>query len=164
RSLASIAASVPVPIARPRSACARAGASFTPEGRHYLCRVSCGGSVVLVDETTEAVATADLALGRSLPPLVEVGRSEFERAMWSLSVVMVDIDPEHTFEVAAVEDQQPVETLGTDRADRSLRNRVRLRRPHGRLHDPDAFAAEYLVEAAAVFAVAVTKQELHAVV
>jgi len=43
--------------------------------------------VVLVDEATEAVATADLALGRSLPSLVEVGRREFERPMWSFSVV-----------------------------------------------------------------------------
>jgi hypothetical protein len=40
-----------------------------------------------VDEAAESVATADLALGRSLPSLVEVGRLEFERPIWSLSVV-----------------------------------------------------------------------------
>jgi len=31
------------------------------EGRHYSCRASGGGSVVLVDETAEPVAAADLA-------------------------------------------------------------------------------------------------------
>ena len=57
------------------------------EGRHYSCRGSCGGSVVLVDEAAEAVATADLAFGRSLRPLVGVGRPEFDGAMRSLAVV-----------------------------------------------------------------------------
>lgn len=84
--------------------------------------------------------------------------------MWSLSVVVVDVDAEHAFEVAAVEDQQPVETLATHRADKALRDRVRLWRPHGRLYDPDAFAAEHLVEGAAVLAVAVTDQEPDALV
>ena len=46
-----------------------------------MCRVSCGGSVVLVDEAAESVATADLALRRSLGSPVEFGRPEVERAM-----------------------------------------------------------------------------------
>src|SRR5436190_16486243 len=41
---------------------------------------------------------------------------------------------------------------------------VRLRRPHRRLHDPDATAAEDLVEGAAVLAIAVTDQETRALV
>ena len=32
-----------------------------PEGRHYWCRVSCGGFVVLVDEAAEPVVTANFA-------------------------------------------------------------------------------------------------------
>src|SRR6266540_2303351 len=120
--------------------------SATPEGRHYSCRGSCGGSVVLVDEAAEAVATADLALKRSLPSLVESGRPEFEGAMRSLAVVVVDVDAEHAFEVTAVEDQQPVETLGTQSADEALRDCVGFRCAHRRLHDADAFAAEHLVE------------------
>ena len=83
--------------------------------------------MVLVDEATEAVATADLALGRSLPWLVEVGRPEFERPMWSLLVVVVDVDVEHAFEVAAVEDQKPIEALGTHRSNKALRDRVEPR-------------------------------------
>jgi hypothetical protein len=31
------------------------------EGRHYSCRCSCGGAVVLVDEAAEPVAAVDLA-------------------------------------------------------------------------------------------------------
>src|SRR5712692_2453794 len=72
---------------------------------------------------------------------------------------MVDIDAEHAFEMTAVEDQQPIETLGTHSADEALRDRVRLRRSHRRLHNPDALAAEHLVEGTAVFAVPVTDQE-----
>jgi hypothetical protein len=77
---------------------------------------------------------------------------------------MVDVDAEHSFEVAAVDDQQPVETLGTHSANEALSDRVGFRRAHRRLQDPDAFAAEHLVEGAAVFAVAVTDQEADALV
>ena len=54
--------------------------------------------------------------------------------MRPLGVVVVDVDAEHTLEVAAVEDQQPVETLRADGSDEALCDRVCLRRPHGRLH------------------------------
>jgi len=69
---------------------------------------------------------------------------------------MVDVDAENSFEMAAVEDQQPVETLGTHSTDEPLRDCVGFRRAHRRLRDPDAFAAEHLIEGAAVLAVAVT--------
>jgi CubicO group peptidase (beta-lactamase class C family) len=41
----------------------RATRASTPggEGRHYSCRASSGGSVVLMDETAEPVAAADFA-------------------------------------------------------------------------------------------------------
>lgn len=82
--------------------------------------------------------------------------------MWPLAVVMVDVDAKHAFEVTAVEDQQRVETLGTHGPDEALRDRVRLRRPHGSLHGPDAFALEDLVERAAVLTVPVADQEADA--
>jgi hypothetical protein len=66
--------------------------------------------------------------------------------MRPLMVVMVGVSAEHPFEVAAVEDQQPVQTFGADGSDEALGDRVRLWRPHGRLHDPDALAADDLVE------------------
>jgi hypothetical protein len=100
-----------------------------------------GGSVVLVDEAAEPVAAANLAVKRSRRSLVGFGRREFEGAMRPLAVVVIDIDPEHAFEVTAVEDQQPVETLRADGPDEALGDGVRLRRPHRRLHNPDGFAA-----------------------
>ncbi len=114
--------------------------------------------MVLVDEAAEAVAAADLTHCRScfVPGF---GRLEFECTVRPLGVVVVDVNAEHAFEVTPVEDQQPVETLGAHRADEALGDRVRLRRPHRRLHDPDLLAAEDLVEGAAVFAVAVADQE-----
>src|SRR6266496_710564 len=93
---------------------------------------------------------------------VRVGRAKFKGTMRPLAVVMVDVDAEHAFEVASVEDQQPVEALRTDCSDEALCDRVRLRRSDRRLHDPDAFAAEDLVEGAAVLTVAVAAQEADA--
>jgi hypothetical protein len=66
---------------------------------------------------------------------------------------MVGVDVEDMFEVAAVEDQQPVEALGSNGANEPLGDCVRLRRSHRRLDDPDALAAEDFVEGAAVLAV-----------
>ena len=66
--------------------------------------------------------------------------------MRPLAVVVVDVDPQHPFEVTAVEDQQPVETLAAHRSDEALGDRVRLWRADRRLHDPDPLAAEDLVK------------------
>ena len=51
--------------------------------------------------------------------------------MGSLAVVVVGVDAEHAFEVTGVQDQQPVETLGTHSADEALRDRTRLWRRTG---------------------------------
>ena len=89
---------------------------------------------------------------------------EVERAMRSLRVVVLDVDAQDALEVAAVEDQQPVEALAADGSDETLGDGVCLRRSHRRLDDPDASSAERLVERAAVLAVAVADQEAHALV
>src|SRR4029453_9859311 len=82
--------------------------------------------------------------------------------MRPLRVVVVDVDAEDAFEVATVEDQQPVETFRADGSDEALGNGIRSRRPQRRLHGPDAFAAQNLVEGGAVLAVAPADQEAHA--
>ena len=84
--------------------------------------------------------------------------------MRPLGVVVLDADAEHSLEVAAVKNEQPIETFRANGADEALCDRVRLRRTHGSLLDPDAFAAEDLVEGGAVLAVAVTVQEADALV
>jgi hypothetical protein len=62
--------------------------------------------------------------------------------MRPLAVVVVDIHAQDAFEVAAVEDQQPVEALSTHGADKALGNRARFRGPGSGCVGPDPFAAE----------------------
>ena len=52
--------------------------------------------------------------------------SKAERTMWPLVLVGVDEHAEHVVEVAAVHDQQPVQTLRADGADEVLRDHVCL--------------------------------------
>jgi hypothetical protein len=82
--------------------------------------VSCGVSVVLVDEAAEAVMAVDLADGWCRRWLRGLRGPEVERAMRSLRVVVLDVDAQHALEVAAVEDQQPVEAFGADGSDETL--------------------------------------------
>jgi hypothetical protein len=72
---------------------------------------------------------------------------------------MVDEGTEHPLEMAAVEDQQPVETLGADRANEAFGDRVRLRRSHRRPDDLDPFASEHDFEVMRELAVAIPDQE-----
>jgi hypothetical protein len=125
-----------------------------------------GGSVVFVDKAAEAVVATDLPDGRCrcrrwLPRLRWL---EVERAVGPLRVVVLDVDAQDAFEVAAVEDQQPVEALDARGSNEPLGDGVCLRRPPWRLDDPDASAAEDLVERAGVLAVAVADQQAHALV
>jgi hypothetical protein len=66
---------------------------------------------------------------------------------------------EHPLELARVEDQEPIETLGTDGVDEAFGDRVRLRRSHRRADDLDSFASEDGVEIARELAVAIPDQE-----
>jgi hypothetical protein len=100
-----------------------------------LCRASSGVSVVLVDEAAEAVAATNLPDGRCRCRrwLARLRGSEVERAVWPLRVVVLKVDAQDALEVAAVEDQQPVEAFGAGGSDEPLGDGVCLRRPHGRL-------------------------------
>jgi len=69
------------------------------------------------------------------------------------------VDANDALEVAAADDQQPVEALPPQTADPALGVCSRLRRPHRRLDHTDALGAEDLVEVARELAVAVTDQE-----
>jgi hypothetical protein len=78
---------------------------------------------------------------------------------WPAGVVVVGEDAEDALEVASVHDQEPVEAFGPDGANEALGGRIRLRRSHRRLDDPDAFAGEDGVEVAGELAVAVADQK-----
>src|SRR6266516_1229481 len=72
---------------------------------------------------------------------------------------MGGVNAEHVLELAAVDDQDPVEALAPERADPALGVGVGVWRSDRRADDRHAFAAEDLVEAAADLAVAVVEEE-----
>ena len=88
-----------------------------------------------------------------------IWRSEFETSVWPLLVEVVDVDAEDMLELAATEDQEPVEALPADAADPALRVGVRVRRAVRRADDLDVFALEDAVEGAAELRVAIVDQE-----
>jgi hypothetical protein len=81
-----------------------------------------------VDQTAEAVVAVDLADGWCRRWFRGWRDLEVERAMRSLPVVVLDVDTQHAVEVAAVEDQQPVEAFAADGSDETLGDGVCLRR------------------------------------
>ena len=56
-------------------------------------------------------------------------RFQPERPVWTMPVVVLDIDPEDLFQVTSADDQQPVEALGADGPDEALRDRIRPSAP-----------------------------------
>src|SRR6266581_2062802 len=88
-----------------------------------------------------------------------IGCSQVERTVWAPLVVVADIDPEYALELAAIEDQEPVEALPPCAADPALNVRVRVRRSDRSPDDPHRFAVEDGVEGAAELRVPVVDQE-----
>src|SRR5436190_587962 len=76
-------------------------------------------------------------------------------SVWPAVAVAVDEDAEYPFEMAAVENEEPVEAFGSDGADEAFGDRVCLRRPDRRADDLDAFTSEHAVELMAELAVAI---------
>ena len=79
--------------------------------------------------------------------------------MWPMPVVVLDVDPKDLLEVAAPNNQQPVQALGTDRAHPALRVGVRSGCPHRRNEHPGSLRAEHIAEPAAELRVVVTHDE-----
>ena len=80
--------------------------------------------------------------------------------MRAVPVVVIQVFGEDDFEMAAAEDEEPVQALPADGADKPLRDRVGARRPDGRLDDPDPFSAEDGVEGVGELRVAISNEEL----
>jgi hypothetical protein len=79
--------------------------------------------------------------------------------MRPVAVVVADEDAQHSLEMAAVDEQEPIETFRANGADEAFGDRVRLRRSHRRADHLDPFASEDGVEAVAELAVAIADQE-----
>jgi hypothetical protein len=86
-----------------------------------------------------------------------LGWTKCECPMRPMPVVMARIDPKHVFELAAAEDEQPVEALATHAADPALGVGVRVRCPDRGADHGDPFALEDVIEAAAELGVAIKR-------
>ena len=122
---------------------------------------SCSSSV-LVEQATKEVASAH----PGSPSLADQGQTggwlrwfEPKRSVWAMSVVVLDIDPEDLFQVTSADDQQPVEALGADGTDPTLRMGVRVRRPDRRHQHLGALGAEHVVEPATELCVSISNEE-----
>jgi len=62
-----------------------------------------------------------LILANDGQPGRRIWRLQSKRPMWPVPVVVLDVDPKDLLEVAASDDEQPVQALGADRADPALR-------------------------------------------
>jgi hypothetical protein len=74
-------------------------------------------------------------------------RLELERPVWTVPVVVLDVDPKDLLKMAAPNQQQPIQALGTDGADPPFCVRVRGRRPHWRHQHLDTLRTEHVVDA-----------------
>ena len=123
---------------------------------------SCSSSV-LVHESAEQVAPVDL--GRRIFATEGrfdswIRRLQPERPVWAMGVVVLDIDPQHLLEVAAADNQQPVQALGPHRADPAFGVGVGVGRLHRRDQHLSALRPEHVVEGAGELRVPVADEEL----
>ena len=134
---------------------------FHPVGcTNWISR--CG--FVLVKQPAEEVAPLDLQnskhrWSRRRRSDVGVRRSQFERSVGAVLVVVTDVDMQDALELSAAEDQEPVEALPAHAADPALRVGVRVRRLERRTDYGDGLALEDAVEGAAELLVPVVDQE-----
>jgi hypothetical protein len=115
-----------------------------------------------VDESAEQIAAAQ---GRDCTRLLErgrvaaFGRQEPERAVGPVLVVVAAVDAEHALEVAATEDEDPVEAVGADSPHPAFGVGVRVWRMDGCADHLDPFGAEDVIEGVAEFAVTIVDEK-----
>ena len=112
-----------------------------------------------MDESAEQVATAKAGGRWQRRWFAAARREQLESSVWPVLVVVTPVNAEHVLEMAAAEDEDPVEAVGANRAHPTLGEGVRVRGLNWRADDLDALAGEDGVEVACEFAVAVTDQE-----
>jgi hypothetical protein len=74
------------------------------------------GGLVFVDEPAEQIAATQVGGRRPRRWVWRDGREQLESAVWPVLVVVTAVDAEHMLEMAAAEDENPVEAVGADRA------------------------------------------------
>ncbi len=122
---------------------------------------SCSSSI-LVEEPAKQVTSLYPGLATLADEVQANGwtwRLQPERPMRSMRVVVLDVDPEHLFQVASPDDQQPVQALSPHRRDPPLRERVRVGRLERGAQHRGALRPEHIVEAATELRVTVAEQK-----
>ena len=115
-----------------------------------------------MDEAAQAITSSDRSASRMLNKTLRgsicAWRAEVERAVWSVAVVMIDVDAQDALEVSTISDEQPVEALGAHGPHESLGDGVRLGCTKRGPHHLNALATKDLVERVRELAVAVVDQ------
>ena len=76
-----------------------------------------------------------------------------------MPVVMINEHRQGVLKVTGVEDQQPIEAVGTNGPDESFRDSIRLRRLNRRAHNTNARALKHAIEASREFAIVIADQQ-----
>ena len=122
---------------------------------------SCSLSV-LVKQTAKEITSVDpgrLILAGQGQPDGWIRRLQLERSVRPMSVVVVDIDTQDLLKVSAADNQQPVQTLGTHRADPTLRIGVGVRGADRRPDHRDALRGQHRVEGRRELGIAIVDEE-----
>jgi hypothetical protein len=86
-------------------------------------RFANSGGVVFVDESAQQVAAVQAGAGVRRRWTAAVGRQELERSIRPVLVVLAAVDAEHTLELAALKDEDPVEAVGANGGGPTARRR-----------------------------------------
>lgn len=116
--------------------------------------------MVLMDQSAQNLTSSDDPPGRPFGGQSGIGRRKVQAPMRPGPVVMTGVRPEDALQVAWTEEEDVIEALSPDRADPTLRERVRPRRPNGCLHHRDPFRAEDLFEGAGEPGVSIPEQDV----
>jgi hypothetical protein len=84
-----------------------------------------------------------------------VRRREVQASVRPMLVVMINVHSQGALEVTRTQNEQPIETLGTDRPNESFGDRVRLRCLNRRANETNVGTPKYVVKAAREFAIAI---------
>ena len=125
--------------------CARRAEGRVRPWGSEICSSCRGWVVVLVEDTAEAVASADVA-GRGVIERGDgtrrFGRAQLEGAVGPMFVVVAHIDAQYVFKLVARDDQHAVEAFLAQGSDPTLGDRVRVGGPHRRSDDADAVGSK----------------------
>jgi hypothetical protein len=125
---------------------------------------SCSSWMVFMQETAEQVASVDsgwLVVADKARSGGWIRRLQPERPVRPMGVVVLGVDSKDLLEVAASDDQKPVQALSADGTDPAFRVGVRVGGLHRRDEYLSVLRAEHVIEPARELRVPVADEEAH---